>query len=315
MKAQWSHAPVCLQQDCVRVERAGPTRTVSINMPQLIVNADDMGLSEGVNEGIVHAHVNGMVTSTSLMANGAAFNHAVELLRTVPSLDVGIHLTLVEEKPILGAELVPSLLGEDENLHAHATIFFRKYMLGQVDLRQIRKELEAQIQKVVSHGIKISHIDSHQHLHMLPAVFSIIVNLAKTYGIPCIRIPAEFLCRYMFQDPGKFPRVGQLVVLKWLKQLCGKGNLQHCDYFTGFFYGGRLDRANLLAVLQNLPKEGTCELMCHPGEEDSGKGYEHWGYKKEEELAALTDPWILDWISKNCITLITFPELAQKGAV
>ena len=155
-------------------------------MLKLIVNADDLGLCESVNEGIVQAHQSGIVTSASIMANGRAFDHAIRLCQLVPSLDLGIHLTLVEEKPLREASTIPSLVGAGGKLHPHATTFMKKYVSGAIRVREVWSELEAQIQKVVSRGISVSHLDSHQHLHALPHIRRVSIELAKKYNIPAI---------------------------------------------------------------------------------------------------------------------------------
>ena len=152
-------------------------------MLQLIVHADDFGLSEKVNEGILQAHRLGILTSASVMANGAAFEHAIEMWRSLPSLDLGIHLTLVEEQPVLDPAMVPSLVNETGQFYRHATIFAKRYFMGKIRLGEVRRELAAQINKVMSRGVTISHLDSHQHVHMLPQVLRVTLELAGEFGI------------------------------------------------------------------------------------------------------------------------------------
>src|SRR4051794_14595620 len=146
-------------------------------MLKLIVNADDLGLCEAVNEGIVQAHQNGIVTSASIMANGSAFDHAIRLCKLVPSLDLGVHLTLVEEEPLRQASTIPSLIDGGGRIHPDATIFAKKYVSGAIRLSEVWSELDAQIQKVVSRGVSVSHLDSHQHVHALPQILRIVREL------------------------------------------------------------------------------------------------------------------------------------------
>ena len=153
-------------------------------MLKLLVHADDFGLSEEVNEGILRAHRDGVLTSTSLMANGAAFEHAVGLTRTTPSLDVGIDLTLVEERPILDPREIPSLVDKDGRFHPHITTLAKLYLQGKIRPEEVHRELEAQIRKVRSHGVAISHADSHQHAHMLPDILRTTVELARSTTFP-----------------------------------------------------------------------------------------------------------------------------------
>ena len=144
-------------------------------MKKLVVNADDFGLSIKVNEGILCAHQNGILTSTSIMANGMAFQHAVDTWKSNPTLDVGIHLTLVGEKPLLNPDVIPDLVNKKGICHQHAKDFVMKYMMGKISQKQIYQELEAQVVKVLDQGIVISHVDSHQHIHMLPQILSVVI--------------------------------------------------------------------------------------------------------------------------------------------
>jgi len=280
-------------------------------MLKLIVNADDLGLSEAVNEGILEAHRNGILTSASVMANGVAFEHAIRLCRSIPSLDLGIHLTLVEEEPLLSAAAIPSLVDTGGRLHRHATTFMRKYVAGKIHLQDVRSELEAQIQKVLSQGFEVSHLDSHQHLHLLPQILRITIALAKKYNIPAIRIPREHLRPYMLRRAGGISRLCQLFVLNAFCQLGRKMPARRTDHFVGFFFGGNLHKENLHTLIQSLPISGTCELMCHPGMEDPTTRYSHWGYHWSEELSALTDPEIAKVVRRQGVDLISYRQLAH----
>ena len=280
-------------------------------MLKLIVNADDLGLSVGVNEGILEAHLNGILTSTSVMANGVAFEHAIRLCRSVPSLDLGIHLTLVEEEPLLSAAAIPSLVDTAGKFHRHATTFMRKYVTGKIHLQDVWSELEAQIKKVLSRGVAISHLDSHQHLHLLPQILRITIALANKYNIPAIRVPREHLRPYMLRHLSGISRVSQLLVLNALCQRATKMLIRRTDHFVGFFFGGNLHEENLHKLLQSLPTSGTCELMCHPGNEDPTTRYSHWGYHWSEELRALTDPEIGKVLRRPGVDLISYRELAH----
>jgi hopanoid biosynthesis associated protein HpnK len=279
-------------------------------MLRLIVHADDFGLSEQVNEGIVQAHLNGIVTSASVIANGQAFEHAMRSWRSVPTLDLGIHLTLVEEQPLLAPASIPSLVDARGQLHSHATGFTRKYVLGKIRLREVRRELEAQVRKVLSHGMRVSHLDSHQHLHMLPRIWRMTIELAKEYGIPAIRVPHEPVRLYMLQSKRSRSRVLQLLVLNLFCRLGGNVRGVHTDHFAGFFFGGHLHKQNLQTLLQHLPPAGTCELMCHPGCCDPQTRYRHWGYHWSDELSALVDPEIADVLQRQGIQLISYGQLA-----
>jgi hopanoid biosynthesis associated protein HpnK len=280
-------------------------------MLRLIVHADDFGLSERVNEGILQAHLGGIVTSASIMANGNAFEHAAQICRDVPSLDVGIHLTLVEERPILEANAVPSLVDASGRLHDRAATFTKKYLSGKIRLQDVRAELEAQIRKVLRHKINASHLDSHQHLHMFPQILDTTIRLARKYRIPAVRLPRETIRLYMFNGHRTVRRMLQLLTLNIFCRLGKKTISQRTDHFAGFFLSGNLHKQNLQKLLQSLPPNGTCELMCHPGLDDSNTPYSHWGYHWSNELTALADPEITDFLRKKGIRLISYRQLAR----
>ncbi|MFO7971146.1 MAG: ChbG/HpnK family deacetylase [Desulfobacterales bacterium] len=280
-------------------------------MLHLIVNGDDFGLSEKVNEGILQAHLSGILTSTSIMAQGAAFEHAVNIAKSTPSLDVGVHLTLVEETPLADLHLVQSMVDETGRFHHHGTEFIKQYFMGRICLQEVRCELEAQIKRVADSGISISHLDSHQHLHMLPRVLHIAVELAGKYGIPAIRFPREALRIGTIRNWKSIPRVVQMMVLGYFCKMGRNTNAVRTDRFLGFIYGGNLDKEKLKKLLLSLPPHGTYELMCHPGLEDPNTHYEHWGYKWSNELDALIDPEISNLIVSSGIKLVSYKELSE----
>ena len=276
---------------------------------KLIVHADDFGISEQVNSGILEAHNHGILTSTSIMATGAAFEHAVAMCRTAPTLDVGIHLTLVGERSLVSKELIPSLLDTDGRFYNHATAFTKRYSVGKIRIVEVVRELEAQIQKVLDHGLAVSHLDSHQHVHMLPDIWRAVVELAKKYHIPAVRLAREKLRAYMLQEIGVVTRIAPLIVLNLLAGLRDGSGVRSTDHFVGFFFGGNMVKTNLKTVLQNLPAFGTCELMCHPGHGDAGRHYRHWHYNWTSELAALVDPEIRDLLGRRGVKLISYRDL------
>jgi hopanoid biosynthesis associated protein HpnK len=279
---------------------------------KLIVHADDFGLSEKVNEGIIEAHRNGIVTSASIMANGVAFEQAVELCNSTPTLDVGVHLTLVEEKPLSDKRDIPSLVDKSGFFYNRAAAFIRRYLLSNVSFDEVRYELDLQVRKVVASGLEVTHLDGHQHIHMLPRISLIVGQLARKYNIPAVRYPREKLKNYMFKEQGGLPRIIQLVVLNAFCRMSDVGNVKRPNYFVGFFYGGQLNKKNLQKIIENLPSDDICELMCHPGLSDAGSSYHHWRYNWQEELNALTDPEIKDLLRKTGVKLISYRELAHS---
>jgi predicted glycoside hydrolase/deacetylase ChbG (UPF0249 family) len=253
---------------------------------RLIVNADDFGVSEGVNRGIAAAHDHGIVTSTSLMATGEAFEHAVALARSRPRLAVGVHLVLTEHRPLRGAGLA-----RDGAFPRHVTALLGPALRGALPLDEVRAELDAQICRVRDAGIAIGHLDGHQHVHVLPGVARIVAELADAYGIAAVRYPAERLRGYMLRNPRWLRRVAEQAALRAFAAAAPLKRLRRSDDFVGFYFGGRLDEANLRTVLEALPAHGTVELMCHPGDEDAQPGGD-WEYAWAAERDALTSPRI-----------------------
>lgn len=281
----------------------------SAQMLGLIVHADDFGLSEAVNEGILDAHLNGVLTSTSIMASAEAFDHAIAISKANESLDIGIHLTLVEERPILDPKAVPSLVDGEGRFHCHATVFAGKYFQKKISLDDVRRELDAQIRKVLATGVRVSHLDSHQHLHMLPGVLKVTLKLAHEHGISRVRFPHEAIRPYMFRKPAGLSRVAQLAVLN---MFCGSGKRgfpTSTEHFAGFYYGGALKTENLLELVSHLPSSGTCELMCHPGHADPSASRAHWGYRWPDELEALKNRDVTAALKARGIRLISWRDM------
>ena len=194
----------------------------------LKIIADDLGIAESINRGIVLALENGWIDGASIMANGEAFDDAIAKIKSYevqPS--IGIHFVLVEEKSVTGIDLPKN-----------HKIFFIKYVLGLINLTDIEKELKAQLNKCINVGIKLAFINSHQHLHLLPGIADIVIKLAKENNIPHIRIVNEPISLVK----GKLFRQAQLLFLNFLSRLVKnkikKENLKYNDIFIGFINAG-----------------------------------------------------------------------------
>ena len=298
-------------------------------MRQLIVNADDFAMTEGVNRAILEAHRNGIVTSTSLLANGAAFASAIEMARQTPSLGVGVHLNLTEGKPVSSASGVPGLTTSGGEFVAGPGKLVVRMLRGRVAAAEIEREFRAQIEKLLAAGIAPTHLDGHQHVHMWPPVFTITARLAGEYGIRGVRCSRERRTALA----GIFGRNGtsrSKIVRQWgggvalaVLAVDARGRLARAgvsapDYFYGVSATGFLDREALQAVLRELP-EGSSELMCHPGYADAALQAVPTRLQREREveLAALTGPEIRNLVREQGIQLITYRELPpgkQSGA-
>ena len=274
----------------------------------LIVNADDFGISEAVNRGIVEAHERGIVTSTSIMATGPKFEHAVELARLHPSLAVGVHLVLTEHRPLIGSSAAASLVRPDGAFEPHLKQLLTRRLRGRVTLAEVRRELDEQIRRVRAAGIAVNHLDGHQHVHVLPGVAQVVAELAAAHGIPAVRYPAERIRGYMLRSPEHARRVVEQAALNVFCASSPLRRWRRSDEFVGFYFGGRLDEANLETVLAGLPKQGTVELMCHPGHEDM-KARADWQYAWAAERDALTSPRIRALVLARGMQLVSHPKV------
>lgn len=245
----------------------------------IFVIADDLGLDSAVNGGIFFALKNGLISGASLMANGEAFEDAIQKLKDFPGHSIGIHLVLVEEKPLTQIKLPKN-----------HKIFFIKYILGLIKKGEIEKECEAQINKVLKASVKSEFINSHQHLHLLPGIMDIIISLAKKYGIPYVRIVNEPVF-----GKGKVFRRVQLLFLNFLsgfaKSKIKKAGLLYNDYFVGFINAGNFTREDMFKAdkIKHANPDKIVELGCHPGFENETlrTNYSHWKYNWKKELELL----------------------------
>jgi chitin disaccharide deacetylase len=277
---------------------------------RLVVNADDFGLSESVNEGILFAHRRGIVTATSLMAVGRAFDHAIDCCRSAPGLDVGVHLTLVAERPLRPGS---SLAGPNGRFPAGAGALLRRYLTGGIKLSEVRAEWSTQIERVLKQGVAVSHLDSHQHVHVLPGLAEICLELAARFGIPFVRIPCE---RLALDRPPSLHGLNRLfgaasLRVAWaLARLTGAGPTNRPPLqFLGFRDGGRLNLERLQRLIRELKPGGIYELMCHPGLSPDEPEIRSWGYEHEKELRALTHPSLRAEIAARGIRPCRFADL------
>jgi hopanoid biosynthesis associated protein HpnK len=280
-------------------------------MKRLIINADDFGLHDSINTGIIRAHRDGCVTSATLVAGGQAFDQAVSLARQCPDLGVGVHLTLVGLRPVAHGG-VRSLLTGDGSFWPDYLAFSRQYCKGRIKPEHVETELRCQLQKVVGSGLKITHLDSHQHLHVLPGFPRIIGKLAHEFKIDRIRIPAEPI-NFMPTAEWSWGRLLSRIALTGCAVEAGiqyrRQGLRHPDHFFGMLSGGRTNYQNLQAILTQLP-EGTTEIMVHPGLDNAIlEAAYHWNYQWQAEMEALRSPTVLERLRQMEVTLINYREL------
>jgi predicted glycoside hydrolase/deacetylase ChbG (UPF0249 family) len=296
-----------------RLPTAAPGAVLPGRHPRtrLVVNADDFGISERVNEGIIQAHREGVVTATSLLAVGRAFEHAVHLSRAVPSLDVGVHLTHVAGVPLLQKNSSPADI--DGGFPPSAAAFAWRWLTGRIPRADVDAEWSTQIERVLASGIRVSHVDSHQHVHALPGLAGLTLSLAARYRIPFVRIPVE---RLRTDWPPSLHGIRRtfgsaLLRVSWtLARLESAGTAENRPLrFLGFHDGGRLDRQRLRRMLDSLRPGRAYELMCHPGFQPEEPDVKIWQYRHELELQTLADPLIQSEIAARGILLCSFKDL------
>jgi hopanoid biosynthesis associated protein HpnK len=285
-------------------------------LKQLIVNADDFGLTPGVNRGILRAFHDGIVTSASLLVTGSAFEEAVALARQNPELDVGLHLTLVEEQGILGHEALPTLVDEMGRFPRTSGEFFRRALLGRIRWDEVEREVAAQIALFQETGLRLSHVNSHQHLHMFPPVFQIVRRLTHSMENVWIRNPAGPWRKSPNTPLGRWvQRLGLNLTCLSARGLHARPLPQMPDGMYGFEVSGSLTRSSLEQILRKIP-DGLYELICHPGEGDADtqRRYSHWDYRWAEELEALTAPETRLVLEEHGIALTSFVRALGLGA-
>jgi len=291
----------------------------------LIVNADDLGWTAGVNRGIAEAHRNGIVTSASLLANGAAFAGGVELARQNPRLSVGVHLNLSDGAPVAGREAVPSLVNEAGEFAGGPEGLLLKIAMRGLMAGEVEREWETQIRKVRDAGVAVTHLDGHKHVHMLPGLFEIALRLAKQYGIGAIRVSHEASGLRTALSSGTELRpsvvLKQGVQARGLKLLArdarekvDRAGISTADYFCGIAQTGELTKEGVARMLRNLP-EGTTELMCHPGyvDEELRSTSTRLQGSREKEVAILIDPEIRNLVASQGIRLIDYGFVASAA--
>jgi len=239
-------------------------------MARVIFNADDLGLSKGVNEGIVHCYKNGVVNSASLMTTTVHFEETIELIFDKQLENIGLHFNLTEGIPLLPNH--KTLLNSDNQ-------FQRKiHELGNLDLKEVYNELEAQLLKAVDAGVKINHLDSHHHIHMTAKLRKVFVKLSKEYNLPLRR----------FNNTARHP------IKVWSFYQDTKVAKFFTKDFSADFYDDQATKDKLLFLLNNY-KGRDLEVMCHPGFKDDENGI--YNHQREEELQILCNDEVIQQVN------------------
>ena len=282
-------------------------------MKKLIVNADDFGLHTLINQGIIKGHREGFITSTSIMPSAPAYEEAVELAKANPRLGVGIHLTLVGGvAPVLPATKISSLLDDHGCFLPDYVAFAKRFYTGGVRAGELEAELRAQMEKALASGLSLTHVDSHQHTHVLPGLNGLVIKLCNEYNIKRERIPKEgytFSGGFQAGLGRKIGRCGLSFCAALAASGADKDGIKHPDYFFGMLAGGHLNAELVGNIIRALP-EGVSEIMTHPGLETAplAKLYA-WHYTWETELASYLDESNKALIKEKSVQLVNFGDL------
>jgi len=288
-------------------------------MKRLVVNADDFGLTSGVNRAIVACHERGIVTSTTLMATGAAFDEAVSLAASLPRLSVGCHVVLVDGEPLLPAGEVRSLLAPGTN-RFYNTIgeILQAVVRGRFRAEEVEAEAAAQMARLRAAGVRISHFDAHKHTHMFPSILRPMLRAAVAQGVHAVRNPFEpvgsMKAGTVLASRKLLVRWAEVVMLRTLRtrfvRLVRESGLQTTDGSLGVAVTGELD-AGVLAEMLSRMEDGCWELVCHPGynDDDLARVRTRLRESRAVEMQALMDARLRTIAHRHGIEFIPYAEL------
>ena len=324
-------------------------------MRKLIINADDFGLTTGVDRAIIETHTGGVVSSATLMANGAAFDDAVTTARSVPNLSVGCHVVLVDGTPVSPPDAVDTLLAirsaEPDKFYSSLSAFAARATLGGFDRDQLVMEVTAQIRKIQSAGLQVTHLDSHKHAHVFPEIFAALLRAARICGVRAIRnpfVPVKAMHARQYKGrPDLWKRYGQVRMLhtfsRQFRQQTKRAGLLTPDGVVGVIETGSLESSGkhsakssgkssgknseknsgehydysslLRQTLASLP-EGTWEFVCHPGYADADLRAAGTRLldSREEERRLLTSAELRQFLEEQKIRVISYREFAETPA-
>jgi len=287
---------------------------------RLIVNADDFGFTSGVNRAIAKAHTDGVVTSSTLMANGRAFSEVPQIVKNLPALSVGCHVVLIDGEPVLPSEEIPSLT-QAGRFRDGLKGFAARALSGRLDAAQIAAEATAQIRKIQAAGLSVSHFDTHKHTHVFPPVLRPLLRAAADCGIRAVRNPfgPRFPLRStkLLSRPNLWTRYAEVRVLRTFAAKFRDG-VQREGFVTpdgtlGIEVTGTLDETLFTAIARSIP-EGTWEFVCHPGYNDSElqSAKTRLRESREIELGVLTLPAARAILEKQGVQLISYREFGKS---
>jgi predicted glycoside hydrolase/deacetylase ChbG (UPF0249 family) len=282
---------------------AEPPRPEGIR--RLVINADDFGLSDGTNRGILDAHRAGVVTAASLLVNTPGFEAATRAARELPALSVGLHFNLTTGQPVSSPDVVPTLYDSRSRRLYPLFRLIERALAGRIDGSEVARECAAQIERIRATGLRITHLDGHQHVHLLPGIWRPVVETARQAGVGPVRIPLEPPARIAWRPMAALAQI--LLAASYRVASRGAAPSVQPRHFRGFALTGRRDfTGRLLALLDSL-EPGTTELMVHPGYPNADlAGWVGYTAGRERELAALTSAAVRARLGRGDIELTGF---------
>jgi hopanoid biosynthesis associated protein HpnK len=277
---------------------------------RLILNADDFGLTAGVNRAVAELHRAGALTSATLMARADATDEAIAIARATPTLGVGCHVVLVDGEPVLPAQALPMLVDQcTGRFQPTSGAFVQRLFTGRIRSAEIEAETAAQIALLQSGGVALTHIDTHKHVHLFPAVLRPVLRAARAAGIRAVRNPFEPAWSRRATPHAPWLRRAEVSLLRlWepaFRRIVAEEGFTTTDGALGVLATGTLDAATLAALLSNLPA-GTWELVTHPGYNDTDLAQAHTRLLASREIERLA----LSAIDVN-MELISFSRLGS----
>lgn len=289
-------------------------------MRRLIVNADDFGYTSGVNRAILEAHTGGVVTSSTLMANGAAFAEAAEMAKTMPQLSTGCHVVLIDGEPALDPEKIPSLT-EARRFRDGLKAFAARALAARIDAGEVAAEAGAQIRQLQAAGIPVSHVDTHKHTHLFPQILRPLLRAAKECGVRAVRNPfgprLPLRSSQLLARPNLWTRFAEVRILAAFagkfRAAVDREGFVTTDGTLGIEVTGALDETLFRAIAKSIPP-GTWEFVCHPGYNDADLQAAHTRLResRETELRVLTLPAARDLLAQEGVLLISYRDLVGR---
>ncbi len=281
---------------------------------KIIVNGDDFGLTEGLNQGIMEAFEGGLLKSASLAATGGAFDSAARYAKGRPELSAGLHLILCDERPATSVSAIFRGRVTGEALPSRGTLA-AALVSGGLDRAALYAEMRAQVERLLAAGLRVTHLDSHQHVHLLPGIFPLALKLCRSYGIPFVRAA--------FHDPWS-PAAGARRLIQYgmvraasalALRLYSPGPIRSVPALGFLFAGGAMSAGRLDASLRRLSSAPAVEIVLHPGSNDEAtrEKYRHWGYRWENDRDLARSKDLAALFSRLNVEVSSFTEL-KDGA-